>query len=212
MVTSFTERPGAYPRVILIGGTSHAGKSSLAAELAARLAYEALSTDQLARHPGRPWRQGDAPIPPHVALHYGTLTPEALIVSVSEHYGRMWPMVRELIERRAVDPDVPGLVLEGSALLPERVAELRRDDVAALWLAADEPLIEARMRRESRFEAANPAERALIEAFLERTRRFQRRTMESVARLGLPRLDVRADEPIGALAGRALDLLGAGDG
>ncbi len=212
MSTSFTGRSGVHPRVMLIGGTSHAGKSSLAAELAARLGFEALSTDKLARHPGRPWRQGEAPIPPHVALHYSTLTPEALIASVSEHYGRMWPMVRELIERRAADSDAPGLVLEGSALLPERVAELRRDDVAALWLAADEPLIEARMRRESRFEAASPAERALIEAFLERTRRFQRLTMESVARLGLPRLDACEDEPIDALAGRALDLLGVGGG
>ena len=68
------------------------------------------------------------------------------------------------------------------------------------------------MRRESRFEAASPAERALIEAFLERTRRFQRLTLESVARLGLPRLDACEDEPIGALAGRALDLLDAGAG
>jgi 2-phosphoglycerate kinase len=208
----FTERRGVYPRVMLIGGTSHAGKSSLAAELAARLGYEALSTDKLARHPGRPWRQGAAPVPPHVAEHYSTLTPAALIASVSEHYGRMWPMLRELIEQRAAASDAPGLVLEGSALLPERVAELRRNDVAALWLAADEPLIEARMRRESRFEAADPAERALIEAFLERTRRFQRLTLENVARLGLPRLDVREDESISVLAGRALDLLGVGAG
>jgi 2-phosphoglycerate kinase len=212
MAASFTGRTVVHPRVMLIGGSSHAGKSSLAAELAARLGCEALSTDKLARHPGRPWRQGEAPIPPHVVEHYSTLAPEALIASVSEHYGRMWPMVRELIERRADDPGAPGLVLEGSALLPERVAELQRDDVAALWLAADEALVEARMRRESRFEAADPTERALIEAFLERTRRFQRLTLESVARLGLPRLDVREDDPVGALADRALGLLGVGGG
>ena len=47
------------------------------------------------------------------------------------------------------------------------------------------------------------AERALIETFLERTRRFQRLTLESVARLDAP-----ADESLSGLAGRALDLLG----
>jgi 2-phosphoglycerate kinase len=211
MATSVTGRRSARPRVILIGGTSHAGKSSLARELAARLAYEPLSTDKLARHPGRPWPPGEASVPPDVAQHYGALAPEALIGSVLRHYGTMWPMIRALVEARAADSAAPGLVLEGSALWPERAAQLLGGgSVAGLWLVADEALIEARIRRESRFEAADRAGRALIEAFLERTRRYQHRMLEVVVRLGLPRLDVRAGEPIGALADRALDLLGMG--
>ncbi len=202
------ERPRQQPRVVLIGGTSHAGKSSLARELAERLGYEPRSTDKLARHPGRPWPQGETPIPAHVALHYSTRAPEALIRSVTRHYESMWPMICELIETRAADAAGAGLVLEGSALLPERAAPLLGGGVAGLWLAADEALIEARMRRESRFEAADAAGRALIEAFLERARRYQREMLAAVARLGLPLLEVRADEPVGALAGRALDLLG----
>ncbi len=39
---------------ILIGGTSHAGKSTLAQSLAAKLGWNYLSTDKLARHPGKP--------------------------------------------------------------------------------------------------------------------------------------------------------------
>jgi 2-phosphoglycerate kinase len=196
------------PRVILIGGTSHAGKSSLAGEIARRLGYEALSTDKLARHPGRPWRQGDAPIPPHVAEHYSTLQPDELIASVTRHYEAMWPMVRELVERRAADPGTPGLVLEGSALLPQLAGAVRSARVAALWVHADEALIEARMRHASRFEAAAPAERALIEAFLERTRLYQRRMLAVMAELGLPGLEARAGEPIESVADRALALLG----
>jgi 2-phosphoglycerate kinase len=196
------------PRVILIGGTSHAGKSSLAREMAGRLGYEALSTDKLARHPGRPWRQADAPIPPHVIEHYATLAPEALITSVLQHYGRMWPMVRELIETRAADPAADGLVLEGSALWPEQAVAVLGEHAAGFWVHADEALIEARMRRESRYESAEPAERALIDAFLERTRRYQRLMLGAVARLGLPSLRVGQDEPIEAVADRARALIG----
>lgn len=42
-------------RVILIGGSSHAGKSTLAQALAAELGWSYGSTDKRARHPGRPW-------------------------------------------------------------------------------------------------------------------------------------------------------------
>jgi 2-phosphoglycerate kinase len=43
-------------RVVLIGGTSNVGKSTVAQAVAERLGFEYLSTDELARHPGRPWR------------------------------------------------------------------------------------------------------------------------------------------------------------
>lgn len=38
---------------ILIGGSSHVGKSTLSKQLAAALGIELISTDDLARHPGR---------------------------------------------------------------------------------------------------------------------------------------------------------------
>ena len=42
--------------VVLIGGSSHAGKSTVSESLAATLGWEHLSTDRQAAHPGRPWR------------------------------------------------------------------------------------------------------------------------------------------------------------
>ncbi len=46
-------------RVILIGGSSHVDKSTLAQSLTAKLGWNYLSTDNLARHPGRPWVNAD---------------------------------------------------------------------------------------------------------------------------------------------------------
>lgn len=39
-------------RVILIGGSSHSGKTTLAETLSAKLGASLVATDSLARHPG----------------------------------------------------------------------------------------------------------------------------------------------------------------
>src|SRR5690606_41921201 len=68
-------------RVLLIGGTSHAGKSSAARAVGDRLGFECRTTDRLARHPGRPWRTPVWEVPPHVAEHYRALAVDARIAS-----------------------------------------------------------------------------------------------------------------------------------
>ena len=179
-------------RVALIGGTSHAGKSTTARAVAARLGGEAVSTDRLARHPGRPWPTPTWVVPDHVAEHYRTLTPDELIASVLAHYGRMWAMVRERIEARAADENAAPLVLEGSALWPELVAEVDLPAVRAVWLTADDALFDARIRGESRFDEASPAGRQLIESFAARTRLYNAAMLAQVRRLGLPLVEVTA--------------------
>jgi 2-phosphoglycerate kinase len=179
-------------RVALIGGTSHVGKSTTARALAARLGGGAISTDSLARHPGRPWPTPTWVVPEHVAEHYRTLTPDELIASVLAHYGRMWPMVREMIEARAADENAAPLVLEGSALWPAFVAELNLPAVRAVWLTADDALLDARIRRESRFDAADPAGGQLIESFAARTRLYNATMLAQIRRLGLPLVEVTA--------------------
>ena len=74
-------------RAILIGGSSHTGKSTLGQALAAKLGWSYLATDKLARHPGRPWVgiNGQA-IPAHVVEHYRDLSAEALLLDVLSHY------------------------------------------------------------------------------------------------------------------------------
>lgn len=196
-------------KVALIGGTSHAGKSTTARVVAARLGAEVISTDSLARHPGRPWPTPTWVVPDHVAEHYRTLTPDELIASVLAHYARMWPIVRERIEARAADQQAVPLVLEGSALWPQLVTELDLRQVRTVWLTADDALVDARIRRESRHEAADPAGRQLIESFAARTRLYNAKMLAQVRRLGLPLVEVTGAMSPDEVARAVLAALGA---
>lgn len=168
-------------RVLLIGGTSNVGKSTVAKVIAERLGFEHRSTDYLARHPGRPWRTAERDVPPHVAEHYASLAVDELITSVLAHYERLWPRIEEIVRTHA------GLVLEGSALWPARVAAL---GVPAVWLTADNTVLRSRIHASGDYPNATAAERTLIDAFLARTERFQQLMLADVDRLGLARIDV----------------------
>ncbi len=186
-------------RVVLIGGTSNTGKSTVAGRLAERLGFEHRSTDGLARHPGRPWRTPEHEVPPHVAEHCATSTPDELLASVLAHYERLWPRIEELITDRA-RPGAAGLVLEGSGLLPERVARLTVPRTAAVWLTADDAVLRDRVRTAGRYARASEKERLLMDRFLARTHRFQTRTVEAAESLGLARLDVGGGRTVEELA------------
>lgn len=192
-------------RVVLIGGTSNVGKSTVARAVADRLGFECLSTDKLARHPGRPWRTPEWEVPPHVAEHYGTLTVDELIRSVLDHYERLWPRIEELITARAGECGTgTGLVLEGSALLPVPVAELEVRRTAAVWLTADDAVVRARVRTAGRYETATAAEQHLMDQFLARTGRYQELMLDAVDRLGLDRVDTGAGRSVAESADSVL--------
>ncbi|MEU3706382.1 hypothetical protein AB0E82_29320 [Streptomyces anulatus] len=175
-------------RVVLIGGTSNTGKSTVAGAVADRLGFEHRSTDGLARHPGRPWRTPEREVPPHVVEHYGTLTTDELLASVLDHYERLWPRIEELITERA-RAGAPGLVLEGSALRPDRVTGLTVPRTAAVWLTADDTVVRDRVRAAGRYEVATDAERHLMDRFLARTVRYQAWMLDAVEAHGLDRVD-----------------------
>jgi 2-phosphoglycerate kinase len=175
-------------RVVLIGGTSHTGKSTVARAVAQRLGFDCRSTDKLARHPGRPWRTAEWEPPPHVAEHYATLDVEELIRSVLDHYARLWPRIEELIDDR-VRGDGPGLVLEGSALWPARVAGLTSPCTRALWLTADRAVLRERMRSSADYTELAEPQRYLVDKFLARAERFQTLMAESADGHGLARVD-----------------------
>lgn len=192
-------------KVILLGGSSHAGKSTLAAAMAERLGWEARSTDYLARHPGRPWPVGERPVPPHVIEYYRDLDDAARMESVLVHYRRLAPQIAEIVQAH-LQPEVQGLVLEGSALLPETVAEVMAPGVAAFWVTAQSDLVTRRMRRESGYESANVEGRALIDAFLRRSLDFETQFRPEAEVEGMAVLAVADGESIAQVADRVLAL------
>ncbi len=190
-MTHAQERPSL--RAILIGGTSHAGKSTLAAALAAHLSWEHRSTDRLARHPGRPWSVNGRPVPSHVAEHYATLSPDELLADVLEHYRvNVMPQVQEILNTPAADASSCGLVLEGSALWPDYVANLLGDEVMAVWLVAPDKVIADRIRGNSRCADASATEQHLIQKFIDRTLLYNRQLITSLAQHGLTSLKAHA--------------------
>jgi 2-phosphoglycerate kinase len=194
-------------RVVLIGGTSHTGKSTVARAVADRLGFDCRSTDKLARHPGRPWRTPEWEPPSHVAEHYATLDVDELIRSVSDHYARLWPRIEELVVAGAT-AEGPGLVLEGSALWPPRVAGLRTvPGLRAVWLTADEPVLRERMRASARYPELPDEERHLVDKFLARAVRFQTLVEQAVDTHGLPRVDT-GGLPAGGVADSVLAAVG----
>ncbi|MFI1092496.1 hypothetical protein [Streptomyces sp. NPDC020917] len=187
--------------MVLIGGTSNVGKSTVTQVVAEKLGFECLSTDGLARHPGRPWRTSEREVPAHVAEHYGSLTVDELITSVLDLYDRLWPRIEELITAHAAeDHGRTGLVLEGSALWPVRVAGLQVPRTAAVWLTTEDSVVSARVHAAGRYEAATDEEQRLMDKFLARTERYQTLMIDAIDRLGLDRIDAGGGRSAAELA------------
>jgi 2-phosphoglycerate kinase len=175
-------------KAILIGGTSHAGKSTLAQALAEQLGWSWRPTDKLARHPGRPWAVAPAGVPPHVAEHYATLSVDELVADVTQHYRQnVWPLVRGIVASG------DRVIVEGSAIWPELAREVMSDSVAAVWLVAGDGLLLQRIRDSSSYSDKTPPEKALIDTFVERSVAFNRNIKDAIERYGLPSIRVEAD-------------------
>jgi 2-phosphoglycerate kinase len=187
-------------RVILVGGPSNVGKSTLAQSLASRLGCAYASTDRLARYPGRPWGQ----VRPHVAEHYLALSIDQLVEDVIRHYVSLRPAIQNLVTAHATDAASDGLIVEGSAVWPESVADLCVDGVGALWLTASDGFLQRRIYAASGYDQASERERAIIDKFLGRVQGCNRRMLEAVRRLGLPCLDVEPTASLAELAERSL--------
>jgi 2-phosphoglycerate kinase len=192
-------------RVILVGGTSHVGKSMLARYMAEALGWEYGATDKLARHPGRPWRDDGTNLPQHVSEHFSKLTVDELLLDVLRHYERnVVPLVDALVRARESDRSSQGLMLEGSALWPTFVTPLLSSHAAAVWLTASDELLVQRIHASSRYEEKPLQERVPIQKFIERTLAFGRGIDKAVRDNALPTVRLRGSEAAGVVAERCL--------
>ena len=195
-------------RALLIGGTSHVGKSTLARALAATLGWQLTSTDRLARHPGRPWATSSGPFPEHLAAHYLSLSVDELTGEQLRHYEQLWPRVRALVTKHAANPGAEGLILEGSGVLPERVAALRTPGTAAVWLTASSAVLRDRIYSASRFGERTAEEKIMVDKFLGRTDRYNQLIVSAVDRHGFASIDTSAAPPTSELILRCREAVG----
>ena len=179
-------------RVILIGGSSHVGKSTLGKFLANKLNWSYLATDSLARHPGRPWASVNGGVKDHVAEHYRILSVECLLTDVLSHYQiNVLPQVRALVHSHASDLSTECLVIEGSALWPSFVTDLvSNHSVKAIWLTGSDLLFLTRIYQKSNFDRLDKDKQYLVQKFCERTLLYNRCMQEEVKRRGLISINV----------------------
>ena len=179
-------------KVILIGGSSHVGKSTVSESLAETLGWSHLSTDRLAAHPGRPWRPAPEKVLDRVAEHYLRLSVDELIEDVLRHYRVIvWPKVEAIIASHSTDTSTTGIVLEGSALWPEFATGLDFNKVAAVWLTASDEVFRQRIYVGSRYSSKSTRERKMIDKFLARTLAYNAGMVEAVSRHGFMLVDVQ---------------------
>ncbi|SOC93031.1 hypothetical protein SAMN05216358_3194 [Rhizobium sp. AN5] len=179
--------------IILISGTSHVGKSTLAGLLIEKLHCEAISTDSLARHPGRPWPG----IPAPVEEYYRQLSAETIHWFLKVHHQNIWPLVRGLIDSKTGTGNI--VVFEGAALRPEFIAPLLGSAVAGVFLHAQNDFLSDRMRAHAGYKDATAGQRRIMDAFIERSLRENTEMLASARHHHVPTVDIANPEAFDGL-------------
>jgi len=184
-----------HPKVLVVGGPPMVGKSSVARQIAARLGYGCMSTDDIGlaiksvttaeTHPRSHAMDGI-----DYRDYYAGRSVEQLLDDGMGMHEEMWPGI-EAGMRAHADWSFP-IVYEGWAMWPERVATLLNDldEVSAVWLTASDELLEQRVRGAERFYAGASDQEMMIAKYLPRNIKYNRLMMDAVNRLGLQYLEV----------------------
>ncbi|HBF29153.1 hypothetical protein [Rhizobium sp.] len=172
------------PLGILIAGTSHAGKSTFATIMARLLDRELMSTDDLGRHPGRPWPT----VRPQVAEHYSKLSDDTIHWFLKVHHENLWPRIEQIIEahRQLSKP----FILEGAALRPEYIARIKPGVVHPVLLYGDNEFLRMRLIEGSRLQHADQASAAVIKKFIERSLRENSELVKVARELNIRCIDI----------------------
>ncbi|MCA2380016.1 AAA family ATPase [Agrobacterium sp. 22-211-1] len=178
---------------ILIAGTSHVGKSTLAGLLSEKLGCEAISTDSLARHPGRPWPG----IPAPVEDYYTQLSAETIHWFLKVHHQNIWPLIRSLIDNTSGTGNPA--IFEGAALRPEFISPLLGGTVAGVFLHAGNDFLLERMRSHAQYDDATASQRRIMDAFIERSLRENTEMLASAQQHHLPVVDVTKPQALETL-------------
>jgi hypothetical protein len=190
--------PLTLAHVVWIGGAPASGKTAVARRLAGRYDLRAYHADSYTRAHHR--RALDAGLP--TALRWERATPDERWLETPPQELAEWSLemnagrFRMILDDLAAMPEEPGIVVEGTPLLPWLVAPLVAPPSNAVWLVPTTEFARARLlerRPLAGFLESSDAERA-SDARIAREHLFTDAIAEGLRDLGLP--VVHVDESV----------------
>ena len=113
-----------------------------------------------------------------------------LFRSLNHYSTNVWPRIEDILTDHTTNIPSEQMVIEGSALLPELVANLKFDNISSIWLTASNEFLRQRIYTESQYATKSPFEHMLIDKFCQRNYLLNDRIINDVDRLGLISFDV----------------------
>ena len=203
------------PQVILLGGASGAGKTTLGRLLAARLGAASLTVDDLltvAQEVTTPERHPDLFVMKRVpSLQYFTESSvENLKADAEAQHRGMWPLVRRIVEKHAGWEPSP-IVIDGWHLRPQRVAELQEEleagRVWAAWLVAAPEVLQKREEANTEWMKGSTDPDRMLRNFLARSLWFNQLVKEEAVEHGFPVIHQPGAVPAETLCDEVLTVL-----
>ncbi|MCK4627671.1 MAG: hypothetical protein KAT56_01640 [Sedimentisphaerales bacterium] len=195
------------PTVILIGGAPLVGTAEVARKIAARWEYSCLSTDDLIQavravttsqsHPQFHLLQRK-----DHRQYFITNTVNRLATDLRYQNESVWPTIKKVIEHH-IEEDT-GIVIEGWALLPDRIAKLELPRVSSLWLMADEAFFQRQVQREQAFFEMGPMEDVFARKFAARSATINDSIRKAADVHNLPIVQINQEDTIENITDRCL--------
>ena len=158
--------------MFLIGGTSGAGKTTLGCALAAKLGIASISIDDLMTvaqtvttpetHPGLHVMRKV----PHIE-YFTNSSVDQLKADANAEHEATWPFVKALIVKHTTWAPSP-IVIDGWYLRPNRVAQLKLNNVWSGWIVISPSVLEERERKNVDWLRKSSNPERMLENFLAR--------------------------------------------
>ncbi len=178
--------------MILIGGVSAAGKTTLGQALSNRLGAGRLTADDLAAgaraittpesHPGLHGMTQTVTGVNWIEYFISRPVEQTIADATAEHQA-MWPAIQGVIRLHASSG--PQIVIDGWYFRPEMVSALDNENLASFWLVAKREVLEERERKYDEGKGSSKPE-LFLEHFLARSYWYNDLIEEQAKRFKLP--------------------------
>jgi len=198
-------------KVILIGGPPCAGKTTLGRELAIRLGITSLTIDDLmiaTRAITNPESHPDLHLMTagdHVN-YFTSNIPEILIDHADRQHRASWTAVEKVIRSHSADWGSQ-IVIDGWAMRPSWIADLKLGNVMSFWLKLDPSVLEERERRNTDFFGKSSDPDRMLENFLARSLWYNDLIRDEAAENGINILRQPGDRSVDDLCEEVLRIV-----